>query len=304
MRLLITGASGFIGNHVLHSLAMEKIDVLAIGRKKPISINESSFVQVDLLNHVEVQSCLHKLGATHLLHLAWVTEHSHFWSSPLNFDWVAASAHLVSAFAAAGGKHVVAAGSCAEYGWTHGLCSEYLTPLVPTTTYGIAKDATRRLLMSLCKSENLSCAWGRIFLTHGHGEDPRRLVPAVIEALSGMRPTFGVHRSAWRDFLHVSDVAEGLVTLLRLGVPGEFNISSGNPVQIEQLIRLIGEQLNLDPEPLLGLEPPISIDSPNILLGDNRRLQALGWQAQHSLQSGLSQTINSRSFPKVAISQI
>lgn len=304
MRVLITGASGFIGSHVLHRLAMEKIDVLAIGRKKPRSIHENSFVQVDLLNRVEVQSCLRKLGATHLLHLAWVTEHSQFWSSPLNFDWVSASVHLISAFAAAGGKHVVTAGSCAEYDWTQGVCSEYLTPLVPITTYGIAKDATRRLLMSLCKNENLSCAWGRIFLAHGHGEDRRRLVPAVIEALSGTRPMFGVHRSVWRDFLHVSDVAEGLVTILRLGVPGEFNISSGNPVQIEQLIRLIGEQLNVDPEPLLDQEPPISIDSPKILLGDNRRLQELGWQARYSLQSGLSQTINSRSFPKISESHI
>ena len=297
MKVLLTGASGFIGRHVLHCLARHSCEVVALGRVCPPGVAREAFIEADLLACTGLAERLREAGATHLLHLAWVTGHGAFWESPLNDDWVSASVALVRAFAAAGGRHVVAAGSCAEYDWSHGRCREHSTPLAPASTYGVAKDATRRLLSALCESEGLSLGWGRLFLAHGAGEDPRRLVPGLIDALTGARPAFAVNRHAWRDFLQAGDVAEGLFALLRHGARGDYNVSSGQPLQIGELVRQLAVQLDADPDAVLGLPAVARPGEPALLFGDSQRLRALGWRPRHSLSSALAETIASRALP-------
>lgn len=296
MKILVTGANGFIGRHVLRCLARHYLEAVVLGRVCPPGVARDAFVQADLLSSSDLDERLRATGATHLLHLAWVTEHGAFWESPQNYDWVRASVALVRAFAAAGGRHVVAAGSCAEYDWSHGLCREHSTPLAPASTYGVAKDATRRLLSALCESAGLSLAWGRLFLSHGEGEDSRRLVPGLIDALTGVRPAFAVNRHAWRDFLQAGDVAEGFVALLRYGARGDYNISSGQPLQIGELVRQLANQLDADPDAVLALPAVARRGEPDLLVGESRRLQALGWRPRHSLASALAETIASRAL--------
>ncbi len=296
MKVLVTGANGFIGRHVLRCLERHYLEAVVLGRVRPSGVALESFIEADLLTCTDLDERLGASGATHLLHLAWVTEHGAFWESPQNYDWVRASVGLVRAFASVGGRHVVAAGSCAEYDWSHGLCREHSTPLSPASTYGVAKDATRRLLSALCEGAGLSLAWGRLFLAHGEGEDPRRLVPGLIDALTGARPAFAVNRHAWRDFLQAGDVAEGFVALLRYGARGDYNISSGQPLQIGDLVRELAIQLDADPDAVLGLPAVARRGEPGLLLGESRRLQALGWQPRHSLSSALAETIASRAL--------
>ncbi|HPU52483.1 MAG TPA: NAD(P)-dependent oxidoreductase [Burkholderiaceae bacterium] len=296
MKVLVTGANGFIGRHVLRCLARHYIEAVALGRSCPAGVAREAFIEADLLDCTDLPERLSDSGVTHLLHLAWVTEHGAFWASPQNFDWVQASVALVRAFALSGGRHVVVAGTCAEYDWSHGLCREHTTPIAPVSTYGVAKDATRRLLSSLCESSGLSLAWGRVFLTHGQGEDARRLVPGLIDALTGARPAFAVNRHAWRDFLPAGDVAEGLVALLRYGARGDYNISSGQPLQIGELVRELAVQLGADPDRVLSLPAPPRRGEPALLVGESQRLQALGWQPRHSLRSALAETIASRAL--------
>ena len=96
--------------------------------------------------------------------------------------------------------------------------------------------------------------------------------------------------SAYRDFLHASDVAEGLVTLLQPGAQGAYNISSGQPVQLQALVRQLAQALQADPEPLLALASERT-GEPALLVGDPQRLQALGWRPACSLEQALRQTI-------------
>jgi nucleoside-diphosphate-sugar epimerase len=148
--------------------------------------------------------------------------------------------------------------------------------------YGTAKDATRRLAAAVCSAHQVAFAWGRIFLPYGQGEDSRRLIPSLLEVFQGRRPPFGVNATAYRDFLHAEDVARGFMRLLLSDAEGAYNISSGQPTQIAEVVRLIASTVNGDPSIILDLlsERP---DEPEILIGDSRKLKALRWQAMHAI---------------------
>ena len=98
-----------------------------------------------------------------LLHLAWYAEHGKFWSSPENLRWVASTLDLLAAFAAAGGRRSVLAGTCAEYDWgaTAGPCEELSTPLRPATLYGAAKHGLHVVASAYAAQAGFELAWAR-----------------------------------------------------------------------------------------------------------------------------------------------
>lgn len=290
MKVLLTGAGGFLGNHVLANLHQRGIDVVALGRRRPPGLENHDFIQHDLLTSDGIGEKVAAAGATRLLHLAWITEHGEYWTSPLNLRWVEATTRLLEAFCRAGGQQVVVAGTCAEYDWSHGYCREDSTPLAPATLYGIAKDASRRLAAAICAQHGIPFAWGRVFIPYGEGEDSRRLIPALIDVFAGRRAPFGVNATAFRDFLHASDAAEGLVTLMLSGASGAYNISSGAPAEIRCVVEQVARQMASDPQPVLALASERTGEPP-LLVGENLKLKALGWQPRYTLAEGLRRTI-------------
>lgn len=288
MKILLTGASGLVGSHVLMTLEKEAIDAVAIGRSRPpIRVQ---YVEADLLAVNDFSPLLESVGATHLLHLAWEGGHGTYWKSPLNLRWVEATVRLVEAFCALGGKHVAIAGTCAEYDWSSGYCREDSTPIIPNKLYGIAKDVTRRLVMAVCEQHNVPCAWGRLFLPYGRGECADRLVPSLAQVFKGTRPPFGVNLTAYRDFLHASDAASGFMKLLRTKASGAFNICSCQPVRLSELVTTVASLLDASPEPVLALSAERDCEPP-ILVGENLKLRALGWRPDLSLREGLALTL-------------
>ncbi len=281
MKVLITGASGFIGNYVLKCLESSNIDAVVVGRTRPAGYL-GDFIKTDLLEFSDFNNLISKANASHLIHLAWYAEHGSYWTSSLNLRWVESTIKLAEAFCLAGGQHIVAAGTCAEYDWTYGYCIEEKTPIIPTTLYGTSKDATRRLLMSLCAIHKVTCSWGRIFMPYGPGEDNRRLIPALNDVFNLKLPPFAVGSYSFRDLLHVEDVASGFISLLDSRAHGEFNICSGNPTQISEVIKLLANARDQDPR--IVLDHSVSrIGEPLMLIGDNKKLTMLGWAAKHKL---------------------
>lgn len=289
MRVLLSGGSGFVGRYVLKALQHQGIEVVTVGRVR--AQPSVPFIEADLLSVTDFGPLVQQAQATHLLHLAWYAEHGKYWTSPLNLRWAEATTRLVEAFCAAGGQQVVIAGTCAEYDWAHGYCQEDSTPLNPATLYGTAKDATRRLVMAVCAQHQVPCAWGRIFLPYGQGESASRLIPSLIDVFRGVRAPFGVNATAYRDFLHASDVAEGFVRLLTIGASGAYNMCSGEPVRLIEVVRTLASLLGADPEPVLALttERP---GEPPLLVGENLKLKALGWRPALTLAQGLERTLH------------
>jgi nucleoside-diphosphate-sugar epimerase len=242
-RVLVTGASGFIGRHALEPLGRRGFEVHAVtsGAPPAHAPPQVRWHRADLLAPGEHRELLAAVAPTHLLHFAWYAEHGRFWTSTENLRWAAATIALVQAFAEHGGRRAVLAGTCAEYRWGDpGPRIEGVTPLEPATLYGTAKNATRAVLQAAAGELGIELAWGRVFFLYGPGEAPGRLVAAVARALiAGQRAPTG-DGTQIRDFMHVADVAGAFAALLDSPVTSAVNIGSGAGRPLGDVIAAIG----------------------------------------------------------------
>lgn len=284
MRVLLTGPSGFVGQHVADKLNARNISYVTVSRNA--SINSGNHITADLLTTLDFTEIMEEADPTHLIHLAWYTEHGKYWHSLLNIDWVMATHRLLEAFCKHGGQYALIAGTCAEYDWNYGFCNEDLTPLNPQTTYGTAKDSSRRLSQILCHQYHIPMGWARIFFPYGFGEGEQRLIPSLFRAFRQEIDPFGVNSSSFRDLLHVGDLAEALLACLFEHVTGSINISSGEPISIRTIVEKIANIYNQDPNLILDLESTRK-NEPSLLVGNNQKLKALGWKPVITLDEGL-----------------
>lgn len=293
-RVLLTGASGFVGRHCLSALVARNYEVHAVSFHRGNAESTTAGVrwhQADLLNPEQVRSLVTRIEPTHLLHCAWYAVPGKYWNAPENFKWVEASLHLLKMFANAGGKRAVGVGTCAEYDWSQGHCSEISTPLNPATPYGACKHQLERGLSELGKQEGISTAWGRLFFLYGPHEDTKRLVPSVIISLLEEEPALCSHGEQVRDFLHVQDAGDALVALLDSEVSGAVNIASGVPVRVREVVGEIAEQLHRPQLVQMGARPAPE-NEPARLVADVARLRdEVGWSPRYALGTGLAETI-------------
>jgi len=286
IKVAVTGGTGFIGSYVINLLIEKGYDVLSVGRNCPSQHPNLTFIQHDLINDYDY-SWLDKYKPTHLLHLAWYAEHGKYWTSPLNLKWCDTTVRLIEAFCTYGGQRIVVAGSCAEYDWSFGYCKEKITPSNPSTLYGLTKDSARRMGTEISRMANVSFAWGRVFFPFGMGENSNRLIPSVIQVFLGQKVPFFIGASQWRDILPVEVVADAFVFLLTQQESGIFNICSGKPTQISDIIKQLGFITNQDPNILLSKAIEQS-NSPIFLAGDNTTISDLGWQPQYNIEDSLN----------------
>ena len=259
-----------------------------IPEEKPYGVE---WHKVDLLDLEQTNELLSTIHPTHLLHFAWYAKPTEYWNSVENIRWVEGSLHLLRIFQKTGGTRVVMAGSCAEYDWKFGYCSEYVTPLVPSSLYGTCKNAMQHLLKDFSREKSLSSAWGRIFFLYGPHENPNRLVSSVILNLINNKMAPCSHGNQLRDFLYVEDVASAFVALLESNVMGSVNIASGQPVTLKSVICKIAEKLGRCDLVQLGALPEQAND-PRVLIADVRRLSdEVKWKPKLDLDMGLEQTI-------------
>lgn len=291
-RVLLTGVTGFIGRHCLPLLLSRGYEVHALSSKTPQqTLPDVHWHQADLLDSGQVSKLMAKVQPSHLLHFAWYVIHGKYWTALENVHWVQASLDLLQTFTRHGGQRVVMAGTCAEYDWKYGYCSEQITPLLPTSVYGICKHSLQLMLDAFCKQSEISAAWGRIFFLYGPHEHPDRLISSVIRSLLEGKPARCSHGNQIRDFLYVQDVADAFVTLLDSQVFGSVNIASGEPIRLKDFIYKIAEKIN-NPDLIQMGAIPTSVNEPPLLVADVSRLgNQLFWQPKYDLDSGLDQTI-------------
>jgi nucleoside-diphosphate-sugar epimerase len=292
-RVLVTGPNGFIGRHCLPGLQEKGYELHGVVPRAELKL-ELPNVQwhvADLLDPESIRSLMKTVSPTHLLHFAWYTQPGEYWTSSENLRWLQAGLEILQAFKVHGGRRVLMAGSCAEYDWRYGFCSERLTPLSPATLYGACKKSLYEILMKYANQEGLSAAWGRVFFLYGPHEHPSRLVPSIINAIYDQRPAPCTQGDQIRDFLHVEDVASAFAALLDSQVEDAVNIASGRPVTVNHIIRRIAEKLGrLDLIQFGAI--PIPATEPPVLLADVTRLQRdLGWFPSNDLETGLDKTI-------------
>lgn len=295
MRVFVTGGSGFIGSHVTRTLMQRDHEVALLvrsgnpmtrlqslhGRFNPI---KGTLEDTDLLeksiNQFKPEACIH---------LAWYAEPGKYLDSDQNIQSLASSLFLVQALIKAGCRQIVGAGTCFEYDTKFGYLHED-TPARPASLYAAAKHSCCLIASQLAAQAKISFAWGRIFYPYGPQEDQRRLVPAAIKALQQGVAFPASPGDQVRDYIHVADVATALCTLMEKQAEGVFNISTGVPVSIRQLLEALGSLMKRSDLIQLGVLPYRNWEPP-FICGDNTLLRNLGWSPGYSLEAGLSETI-------------
>lgn len=286
-RVLVTGASGFIGRHTLGPLVSAGHEVHAVSRGRQFPREGVRWHSADLIESAEL---VREVRPEILVHLAWYAEHGAFWISTENLRWVEASLALLRAFAEVGGERAVLAGTCAEYDWTGApdALREGETPLRPGTLYGAAKAGLHEVARAYATQAGFSLAWGRVFFLYGPDEAPGRLFASVARALVRDEPARTTEGTQVRDFLHVADVARAFAALASSDVTGAVNIGSGEPTTLRAFVEEVGRAAgrpHLLELGALGSRP----GEPPRLVADTRRLrEEVGFSPEFTLQEGIT----------------
>lgn len=289
-RVLVTGASGYIGRYCLPHLLKRGFEVHALSRNSRPQENNLVWHPCDLLSE-SPESLLEKVQPTHCLHLAWVTEHGQFWNHPSGEKWLHVSRNLLSHFIKAGGERFVAAGTVAEYEWGHELCVEGKTPDIPTSLYGKTKLEMSRLLLEASAQKKVSAATGRVFYLFGPGEPEKKVIPAAIQAFLKSEKFKCSDGTQIRDFLFVDSVASALVALLDSSAQGIVNIGSGEKRNLKEIIQNTQKLCGSFSEINFGAVARPTAD-PDFLVASTKRLrEEVGWKEDVSFEEGLIKTI-------------
>lgn len=291
-RVLVTGATGFLGRPCVAALAAGGYEVHGATRRVAGRKGEEGtrWHEADLLEDGEAERLIGRVRPTHLLHLAWTTEAGSYWTSPDNLRWVGATLALARAFREAGGERLLCAGTCAEYDWKHGMCSEAHTPLRPASLYGACKHATQVVLSAYAAQTGLRAAWARLFFLFGPGEPGNKLVTSIARALLAKQPARCAAGKLRRDYLYVEDAAAALVALLSSGAIGAVNIGSGHAVPLGDIARAIAGALDMPG--LLHVEDAPAAGEAPLIQADVRLLSAeVGWRPSFDLEAGLRATL-------------
>lgn len=296
MTVLVTGAAGFVGSQVVRQLVASNTDVAAVvrpGRPRPRLRgleDKVRLVEADMADRETIATQLASLQPNRCIHAAWYAEPGKYLDSPLNLDSLRSSLALLEELANAGCKHVVGVGTCFEYEMRSTPLKED-SSIKPFTLYAAAKHAFHVVATQRAEQLGMGFAWARLFYLYGPFEDERRLIPAAIKALSAGQEFKTTSGEQVRDYLHIEDVASGLVALSAHGATGAFNVSSGAPVTIAALMQTLGELLGRPELIRRGAFPNREWD-PMYVCGENARLRTdAHWSARYGVRDGLAQTI-------------
>lgn len=237
MRIAVTGASGFIGRHVLSALSGVEAEIVAVTRD-PSRIREmprnGERVVWDI---AQVNGCFEALKQPDVLvHLAW--DGLPHYKSLHHFEVELPKQYaFLREMVRRGTKHIVVSGTCLEYGMQEGARSES-DVTQPSTPYGFAKDSLRKQLSYLQNDTPFALTWGRLFYTFGDGQSAGSLFAQLKAAALRNDPVFKMSKGEQlRDFLPVEQVAEIIArsALHPTGV-GVVNICSGQPISVRRFV--------------------------------------------------------------------
>ncbi|HEV2348451.1 MAG TPA: NAD(P)-dependent oxidoreductase [Terriglobia bacterium] len=297
MKVLVTGASGFIGSQVTRQIVHEGHETWALTlpgesttRLKDI-LDRLTVVPLDLCETKQVRELVRQVCPDCTIHLAWYAVPGKYWNAPENLDCVSMTLALARALAEVKCSRLVAAGSCAEYDWDYGFLSEGVTPLKPRGLYGTCKNATRQALQSFCKEAAMEFAWTRFFFLYGPGEPKDRLVSSVVTSLLSGQEARCTEGGQIRDFLHVRDLGAAVWAVARSSLSGPVNIGSGIPVSVREIVEIIAKLIGGPGKLQLGAVQDSSEQTPMILADVRKLKRETGWTPSFDLEEGLRDTI-------------
>lgn len=253
-RLLLTGATGFVGRHVLTALPND-IELHCVSRSTNHTEN-AIWHQTDLRDSQAIADLIREIKPTHLAHLAWNTEHGKFWHAQDNIAWRDAGMAMASAFVECGGDRLIMAGTGAEYpNDAVSPINEFTNVQAPATLYGQAKYDLFLAVSDIAAEHNVEFSWPRIFNAYGEDEPVGRLVPSIINAILRGQPAKCSSGIQQRDFVDARDLGRAIAQLIFSDVEGPINLGSGQDTTIGEIAQIIGDLMDRPDLIALGALP-------------------------------------------------
>jgi UDP-glucuronate decarboxylase len=296
LKVLLTGATGFIGSHAARLLVRNGCAVYAVIRPGSDTWRIADIaaslrtVNCDLQSAGEVDANLRTIRPDVCVHLAWGGMPGKAATGLENLDSLSASLNLVRGLAEVGCRRIVAAGTCFEYDTDEGRLSE-ISPTRPRGLYGASKLALYNVLAQLSGDFDMRCAWLRFFYLYGPFEDERRLVPSVILSLLSNRTAKVTPGEQVRDYLHVEDAAAALWAALESDLAGAINVGSGVPVTVREMVSRLGALLGRAELIEFGGLPYRDGDPMCVYADGGRLVEGTAWRPRFDLDGGLRETI-------------
>ena len=280
MKILVTGATGFIGNYVIKELLENNCKVIATSSNEAKAREASWFTQVNYIpfdlkafdNSINYQSFFDNPAA--VIHLAWegLPNYKVAFHTEENLPrHLAFLQNLISN----GLTDLTVTGTCFEYGMQEGALREDM-PAMPSNAYAIAKDSLRNALEEISHKTALNLKWVRLFYMYGQGQNPNSLFSQLDKALANGDAVFNMSGGEQvRDYLPVEKMATYIVDIaLQNKITGIINCCGGIPVTVKELVETYLKERNKNISLNLGYYP-YSDYEPMRFWGDNSKLKSI-----------------------------
>ena len=291
MRILVTGASGFIGHSVVRHLVLGNYEILALTREShPPSGHEMKWWTADLGRPESYRSVVQAFAPHAVIHLAWRDIPDFSLSTSLE-NLRHSLSFLEFVLQTSSCRKILVAGSCFELDMPNGECSED-GKCSANNHFAWAKIALRHWLEMEARKKQVTFGWMRIFYAYGPGQRRGSLLPTILEKLQcNQLPTIRTPYDA-TDFVYVDDIADGFIRAIERDIPsGVYHLGSGLSTPAWKLCRE-AEKVTLGTstltEDLLKREVPRQMV--NFWAKIERAHELLGWEPKTSLDDGIVKT--------------
>ncbi|NPA80287.1 MAG: NAD-dependent epimerase/dehydratase family protein [Thermotogae bacterium] len=307
MKVLLTGASGFIGSHTVEELVREGFDVRVFLRYNSTGyVGNLTRLPREILDHLELHwgdirdytsTRRATEGVDAVLHLAAQISVPYSFQNPIDFAMnnVVGTTNLLKAALEAGVSKFIHVSTSEIFGGSNEPLSED-SPRRPRSPYAASKVGADAMVRSFHYAYGLNTFIVRPFNTYGPRQSPRALIPWIIlQALKGDTVRLG-NLKPRRDFTYVKDTARALVLALLRDTPpgGEVNLGVGRSYSVLDVVRtveeVLGKRLKVVQDPALVRPQAMEVFN---LVSDNRRArEILGWEPRYTFREGISLTID------------
>ena len=301
VRVLVTGATGFVGANLARHLLKEGCEVHVFVHRhdqtwRIDSIrNEIRLHEGDLCDRESASQIVLQAKPDQVFHCAVYGAYSWQESAERMVQTnVQGTMHLLQACLAAGVESVVNTGTSSEYGYKDHAPAEDEV-LEPNSEYALTKALATMYCRWLAQEKGLAVTTLRLYSVYGPYEDPGRLIPTLIRCgLAGNLPPL-VHADVARDYVSVEDVCRAYSLAAARPPGGEagaiYNVGTGTQTSIREVVEIARRALGLTCEPEWGSMPDRRWDT-STWVADARKIQRdLGWRPTHTFEQGFRRMV-------------
>lgn len=273
MKVLVTGANGYIGRHVVKALLDKGVQVIACDIITD-DIDERADCRILNLFDLPEGNVYEQLGSPDVcLHMAWRNGFVH--NAPTQIGDLSAHYKFLTTMIDGGLKQLAVMGSMHEVGYWEGAIDEN-TPCNPISMYGIAKDALRRAMLLYTQQKGCVFQWLRAYYILGDDKRNNSIFCKLLLAAEERKKTFPFTTGKNQyDFITVDELANQISSaVMQSEVTGIINCCTGKPMSLADRVELFIKEHGLDIKLEYGVYPDRPYDSP-IIYGDNKKISII-----------------------------